>query len=286
MPKSSVNARPLTASLNIAAAPCAVWALVTDVRRTGEWSPECVRVVPVGPPRRGSFLLGFNRRTKVRWATLSRVHVYEPEREIGWTVLTNRAEWSYRLEPHPEGTRVHRDPSHTARRGRARGVVHQAATRRPEFARRRARSRHADGPTPHQAAHRSRRLTLHFSSQQAATLRTHAQFESVPGHRSACGRANSTRGTPEVADGLRVRLREPRERQRAGTWGFRFQWAGNMAGKFVLKKNAVGKFHFTLLASNGQVIATSEVYESKPAALNGIESVKTNASGAATDDQT
>lgn len=58
-----------------------------------------------------------------------------------------------------------------------------------------------------------------------------------------------------------------------------------MAGKFVLKKNAAGNFHFNLLASNGQVIATSEVYESKSAALNGIESVKTNAPEAVTDDQ-
>lgn len=59
-----------------------------------------------------------------------------------------------------------------------------------------------------------------------------------------------------------------------------------MAGKFVLKKGSTGKFHFNLVASNGQVIATSESYESKSAALNGIESVKKNAPGAATDDQT
>jgi uncharacterized protein YegP (UPF0339 family) len=36
---------------------------------------------------------------------------------------------------------------------------------------------------------------------------------------------------------------------------------------------------------NGQVIATSEAYESKAAALNGIESVKRNAPGAQVDDQ-
>lgn len=40
------------------------------------------------------------------------------------------------------------------------------------------------------------------------------------------------------------------------------------------------------MAGNGQVIATSETYESKSSALNGIESVKNNAPGAATDDQT
>ena len=59
-----------------------------------------------------------------------------------------------------------------------------------------------------------------------------------------------------------------------------------MAGKFVLKVAKNGKFHFNLMASNGQVIASSEMYESKRAALNGIESVKKNAPDAATDDQT
>ena len=56
--------------------------------------------------------------------------------------------------------------------------------------------------------------------------------------------------------------------------------------KFVLKKGSTGKFHFNLLASNGQVIATSEAYERKQSALNGIESVKNNAPDAEIDDQT
>lgn len=59
-----------------------------------------------------------------------------------------------------------------------------------------------------------------------------------------------------------------------------------MAGKFVLKKGSTGKFHFNLLASNGQVIATSESYESKQAALNGIKSVQTNAPDAKVEDET
>jgi uncharacterized protein len=61
---------------------------------------------------------------------------------------------------------------------------------------------------------------------------------------------------------------------------------GSMAGKFVVKKGASGKYHFNLLAANGQVIATSETYERKQSALNGIESVKANAPGAEVADQT
>ncbi len=59
-----------------------------------------------------------------------------------------------------------------------------------------------------------------------------------------------------------------------------------MAGKFVVKKGTSGKYHFNLVAANGQVIATSEAYERKQSALHGIESVKENAPGAEVDDQT
>jgi hypothetical protein len=59
-----------------------------------------------------------------------------------------------------------------------------------------------------------------------------------------------------------------------------------MAGKFVLKKGQTGRFHFNLVAGNGQVIATSEAYNSKEAALNGIESVRKNAPDAPVDDET
>jgi uncharacterized protein len=58
-----------------------------------------------------------------------------------------------------------------------------------------------------------------------------------------------------------------------------------MAARFVLKKGSSGKFHFNLVASNGQVIASSESYQSKASALQGIESVKRNAPNAEADDQ-
>jgi uncharacterized protein len=50
-----------------------------------------------------------------------------------------------------------------------------------------------------------------------------------------------------------------------------------MAGKFDLKKSTSGKFYFNLKAGNGQTILTSEMYESKSGATNGIDSVKRNA---------
>jgi uncharacterized protein len=59
-----------------------------------------------------------------------------------------------------------------------------------------------------------------------------------------------------------------------------------MSGKFVLEKGITGKFHFNLHTANGQVIATSQHYESKEGALHGIELVKHNAPDAVIEDLT
>ncbi|MGI8811004.1 MAG: YegP family protein [Pyrinomonadaceae bacterium] len=53
-----------------------------------------------------------------------------------------------------------------------------------------------------------------------------------------------------------------------------------MPGKFVVKTAKNGKVHFNLKATNGQIILTSESYETRASALKGIESVKKNAANA------
>lgn len=47
-----------------------------------------------------------------------------------------------------------------------------------------------------------------------------------------------------------------------------------------------GKFYFNLKATNGQIIGTSEMYESTASRDNGIVSVAKNAPDASVDDQT
>ena len=59
-----------------------------------------------------------------------------------------------------------------------------------------------------------------------------------------------------------------------------------MPGKFVVKKGTTGKFRFSLLSTNGQVVATSEAYNSKASAVGGIRAVKSLAADAAIEDQT
>jgi len=56
-------------------------------------------------------------------------------------------------------------------------------------------------------------------------------------------------------------------------------------GKFVVKEVKTG-FKFDLKAGNGEIIATSEVYTSEAACLNGVESVRKNAPIANLEDQT
>ena len=56
-------------------------------------------------------------------------------------------------------------------------------------------------------------------------------------------------------------------------------------GKFQVKAAGKGVM-FNLLATNGQVIATSEVYNRKSSLMNGIASVQANAPEAGVEDQT
>ncbi|WP_194767597.1 YegP family protein [Tamlana sp. I1] len=56
--------------------------------------------------------------------------------------------------------------------------------------------------------------------------------------------------------------------------------------KFERKTAANGKFHFNLKAANGQIIGTSQMYASEAGMEKGIESVKTNAPSAETEDKT
>lgn len=48
-------------------------------------------------------------------------------------------------------------------------------------------------------------------------------------------------------------------------------------GKFVIKTASNGQYYFSLKADNGQAILASEMYTTKAACNNGIDSVKVNA---------
>ena len=56
--------------------------------------------------------------------------------------------------------------------------------------------------------------------------------------------------------------------------------------RFQTKQTSSGKHRFNLTATNGQVIGTSESYESESGCSNGMKSVAASAAGAEIDDQT
>src|SRR5215210_665168 len=105
--------RELRAEAHVAATPDQVWAVLGDVRRMSELSPELVRMIPLkkGGLRPGQWYLGLNKRKAVLWPTRSVVADVEPGRLVAWDTKSSGARWIWELVPEGEGTRVvHRRP--------------------------------------------------------------------------------------------------------------------------------------------------------------------------------
>ncbi len=96
----------LQAQVDIDAPVSAVWALISDLRRMPEWSPQCRWMRPFGPLRLGTRTLNVNRRNRLFWFTTSKVVEIIPDQKLAFRVDANRTIWSYELEPNGEGTRV------------------------------------------------------------------------------------------------------------------------------------------------------------------------------------
>ena len=97
--------KPISATVRIAAPPDRVWAVVGDVARMPEWSPELRRLTVLGRRVRvGTTLLGLNRRGWVAWPTSSKVTRLEPERAVAWRTRESGATWTYELLGTADGT--------------------------------------------------------------------------------------------------------------------------------------------------------------------------------------
>lgn len=105
--------RELHAETMIDATPEQVWAVLADLSRMSEFSPETVRMVPLkkGGLRVGQWYLGINRRKYVVWPTRNVVSDLEPGRRLAWDTTSSGARWIYELEADGARTRVvHRRP--------------------------------------------------------------------------------------------------------------------------------------------------------------------------------
>lgn len=95
-------------SIVVAASPQRLYDLVTDIGRTGEWSPICTSCwwSDGDGPREGAWFTGRNEADGRTWETQSRVEVARPAAEFAWLVGGAYARWGYAFDAGPDGTRL------------------------------------------------------------------------------------------------------------------------------------------------------------------------------------
>jgi uncharacterized protein YndB with AHSA1/START domain len=104
--------QPLNVSRDIAASPEQLYAMVSDVTRMGEWSPENEGgqwLDGVTAAQEGAKFRATNRVGKKSWKTLATVIAAEPGRHFSFRVSAGPvkvSEWSYTFDATPDGCRL------------------------------------------------------------------------------------------------------------------------------------------------------------------------------------
>ncbi len=96
-------------SLFVAAAPAKVYDLVSDITRTGEWSPICTGCWwddPDDSGQVGAWFTGRNQVSDRTWETRSQVVVADRPDEFAFVVGGSYVRWGYVFVPHADGTMV------------------------------------------------------------------------------------------------------------------------------------------------------------------------------------
>lgn len=102
-----MNRQVIESSIEIDAPPAAVWDVVSDLKRMGEWSPQCKKMVVFGSSvMKGTRTFNINHSGKMHWPTNAKVVDFEPGKKIAFRIVENRTVWSYELEPTATGTRL------------------------------------------------------------------------------------------------------------------------------------------------------------------------------------
>lgn len=86
----------------------AVYDLVSDVTRTGQWSPVCTACWwdEGAGPQVGSWFTGRNEVPGRSWETRSQVAAADRGREFAFVVGGAYVRWGFTMEPVPQGTRL------------------------------------------------------------------------------------------------------------------------------------------------------------------------------------
>ena len=96
------------------ASPEAVWAIVGDPTRVGEWSHECGAAEWVDgatAARPGARFRGRNRVGRSRWTRVNEVVTVDAPRELSWRTVPTRLYpdstlWTITIEPTATGSRI------------------------------------------------------------------------------------------------------------------------------------------------------------------------------------
>ena len=94
-------------SVVVAAAPEALFDLVTDIGRTGEWSPICTECWwddPTQGAQAGAWFTGRNETPHRTWETRSKVVVADRPAEFAFLVGNGYVRWGYTFQPVSTGT--------------------------------------------------------------------------------------------------------------------------------------------------------------------------------------
>ncbi len=96
-------------SIIIEVTPEALYDLVSDITRTGEWSPVCTSCWwddPGEAGQVGAWFTGHNELPERTWETRSKVKAANRGREFTWIVGGSFASWSFTLAPDGNATEL------------------------------------------------------------------------------------------------------------------------------------------------------------------------------------
>ena len=96
-------------SIIVQAGPEALYDLVSDITRTGEWSPVCKACWwddPMQAGHVGAWFTGRNELPERTWETRSRIAAADRGREFAWIVGKGYVRWGFRFDSDGTATKL------------------------------------------------------------------------------------------------------------------------------------------------------------------------------------